>query len=96
MNAVYALFFVCREEKILKLEQQLRNAYGSMGRAALRASGNAALEGVAGSVRISRLGAVNALVAQSLDETIEVPYAAWPRSGPDPTRPGRAGPRVRA
>lgn len=63
----------CREEKIRKLEQQLRTAYGSLGRAALRASGPAP-DGLAGSVRVSRVGlaATQAPVAQSLDETIEV------------------------
>lgn len=64
-----------REEKIRKLEQQLRTAYGSLGRAALRASGGQQ-EVVAGSslLRISRLGlaASEAPVGQSLDETIQV------------------------
>lgn len=64
----------CRDEKVRKLEQQLRNAYGSLGRAALRASGGALRDGVEGSVRISRIGlaATQAPVAQSLDEAIEV------------------------
>jgi hypothetical protein len=72
-----------REEKVRKLEQQLRNAYGSMGRAALRATGGASLDvGVAGSVRISRIGlaAAQAPVAQSLDETIEVGWSLEPAS----------------
>lgn len=65
---------LCREEKIRKLEQQLRNAYGSMGRAALRASGSTAPDGMGSSVRISRIGlaAAQAPVGQSLDETLEV------------------------
>lgn len=56
------------------MEQQLRTAYGSLGRAALRASGGPAPDGLSGSVRVSRIGlaATQAPVAQSLDETIEV------------------------
>lgn len=73
-SADMLIIWLCREEKIRKLEQQLRNAYGSMGRAALRASGNTAPDGVSGSVRISRIGlaAAQAPVGQSLDETLEV------------------------
>lgn len=74
-----------REEKIRKLEQQLRNAYGSMGRAALRATAGESAEGVlgGGSVRISRVGraAAQAPVGQSLDEAVEVSHTlqcVWP------------------
>jgi hypothetical protein len=68
------VWHVYRDEKIWKLEQQLRNAYGSLGRAALRASGGAARDAVEGSVRISRIGlaAAQAPVAQSMDEAMEV------------------------
>jgi hypothetical protein len=75
-SCLFRAVHYCREEKIRKLEQQLRTAYGSLGRAALRASGPVP-DGLTGSVRVSRIGlaATQAPVAQSLDETIEVGLA---------------------